>query len=833
MNFLKLAIVAGLSAVSCLAGPVHAAEGLVFSSLGLTPQSRAVPGNTVTLMARVSNSGAEPLTGTIVAKVEQLPYLQTARSVRLEPGEERSLELFIQLPNVIENVELYQHLNVAATMVVRDGDREVILQHDGQPVTQTLSLSVLPEGRIMGMQAAPSPPEVLYWDWPRPVIPSGYDFAVASRVDTMRDRKSISYDNGPLPLQLMEWDALDLFVIADPAALQDPAAIEAMRLFMTRGGRVWVMLDQVPSGLIQPLLSPGQSLAEVERVMFHQFTVETDFPAANLVKNELSVDLDREVEMARVVQSGGRVLHRVDGWPISIVMPVGYGQLLLTTLDSLAWIEPRTKQRSTDPSYQANFSVRSWGANWSADANALFPQLPIRDEVEYPLLRIGNPVVPRGWVATALLGFCGLLAIVGVCLAATRHLTWIGWLAPLLAVAASLALLLAASWVRRDIPESVSRLQLVDVGDDGSFAAVREQSGVFLDRLSSMRLESQIDGSMRSSDAITSGVRCFTVDDFEDWNVSNEAWPPGSWRYRAQFAMPTTALTVSASLTAAGLQLEMPVNLPASLEDPVLDFVVGDPLLCRASGGKVEVDYRLTVGDGRWIAGSLLSSEQQRRMELYQQFFQPKEDLQRPSRRLYGWTPPWQASQWSQELQQTGAALVALPVALQRPEVGQEVVIPHGLIALRQGLKADGATTTFNQETGQWRQEVTLAANVELDFVLPPEVVPFAAKSLELELDIRAPERKVTLSALGPTGPIELVRLDHPSLPWAGTITDPNVLQLAEDGRLEVLLQVSGRHVAEGTDADNSYVTWQVDHFHASLRGSVLPQSTLTKPPVQ
>ncbi len=96
----------------------------------------------------------------------------------------------------------------------------------------------------------------------------------------------------------------------------------------------------------------------------------------------------------------------------------------------------------------------------------------------------------------------------------------------------------------------------------------------------------------------------------------------------------------------------------------------------------------------------MLSTEQQRRIDLYQQFFQSAGDIQRPTRRLYGWTPPWQVSQWNRELQQPGAALVALPVALQRPDVGEEVFIPHGLIELRQGLKAVGATTTFNQQTG-------------------------------------------------------------------------------------------------------------------------------------
>lgn len=831
MNFVKLLRVAGLIGLSCVTASAQGAEGLVFSGLGLTPQTRAVPGNTLVLMARVGNAGSEPATGTIVASVEQLPYLQTARVVRLEPGDQRSVELFIQLPASMENVELYEHLNVVATMYVRDGEREVILQRDGQPVTQTLSLSVVPQGRIMCFQAAPDPPEVLFWDWPRPVESSGYEFAVAARVDAIRDRKSISYDGRPLPLQLVEWDALDLFVIANPEALQDPAALEAMRQFMVRGGRVWVMLDQVPSDLIQPLLGPEQSLQEVERVMIDDFSVEVSPPAEHLSEGDLRIASGSEVVMARVVQSGGRVLQRVDGWPASIAMPVGYGQLLLTTLDSSAWIEPRLEQRSTDPSFQSNFTVRRWGANWAADANAHFPVLPLTDESEYPLLRIGNPVVPRGWVATALFGFCIVLAAVGAWLAAARHQTWIGWIAPGLAVMTSLSLLLAASWVRREIPESVSRLQVVDVGDDGALAIVREQSAVFLDRLSPMQLDSQFNGAMRSSDSVTSGVRRFVVEDFERWSVTNEAWPPGSWRYQAQFALPTVDLTVRGSLTDKGLQLEMPAELPAPLEDPVLGFVVGDPLLCRAAAGGVEVDERLTVGEGRWIAGSILSAEQQRRMDIYQQFFEPNEDLQRPARRLYGWTPPWPTSGWNRELNQPGAALVALPVRLQRPAVGQEVFLPHGLIQLRRGLNAQNVTATYDDRTGVWRKELLVAVDAELDFVLPPEVVPFSASSLALELDIRAPERKVTVSAIGPSGPIELAQLDSPSLPWSATITDPSVLQLVEDGRLEVLLRISPRQLADGTDADDSYVTWQIAHFHASLRGSVQAQSTLTPQP--
>lgn len=843
MNDVRFQRVAGLvTLIGCLAmfqpasqaqsqAVSHATDGLLFSSLGLTPQSRAVPGNTLVLLAQVANTGTDSVRGTIVATIAQVPQLQSARSVHLQAGQRQALELFIALPDELAQAGLFEQIDVSATMYVRDGQREVILLHDGQPATRTLSLKVLPKGRVMGMQAAPEPAEVLYWDWPQPMASSDDDFVTAARVDAQRDRKLISFGDGPLPLQMAQWDALDLFVIADPMALRDPAAVEAMRRFMQRGGRVWVMLDQVAVDLIGPLLGPNQSVLQVERVMLDAFTLQVAGQSGEFLPETVQVELPREVAMARLIQSGGHVLHQIDGWPASIALPIGYGQLLLTTIDSSVWIQPRAEQLSSDPNYQSDYTVHRWAANWAANVNAPSAKLPLSEPADYPLLRIGNPVVSRGIVAAALLGFCAVLAIAGISLAALRHQAWIGWAAPGLAALASLMLLLAASWVRRDIPESVARLQLIDISDDGNTSLVREQSAVFLDGVADMHLDSQHDAAIHTSDAITSGLRRFTLEDFEKWSVANQAWPPGSWRYHAQFAIPVEDLSVRGHLTAAGLQLEMPDGLPAALTDPILSFVEGNPLLCRASGGKVTVDQHVAAGPGKWMADSILSAEQQRRMDVYQEFLQPQPDLQRPTRRLYGWTLAWPTAQWSREMHPEGAALVSLPVRLQRPAVGQDIFLPHGLIALRQALNADGTTTTYDERTGQWRPELMVAANAELDFVLPTEVVPFAATSLALELDIRAPDRVVTISARGPAGPIQLARLESPSLPWAATITDADVLQLATDGRLEILLQVSQRQSETESEFGTSYVTWQVAHFHASLRGSVSAQSPLSQHP--
>ncbi len=833
MNLAKhLGLIGAIALVStqfCMcSSSLAAADGLILSGLGLTPQSRPVPGGTVVLTARVANLGTEPAAGQVVVTLQEFPTQQTARAIDLQPGEHKSLELFIHLP--AEATE-GSKINVVATMLIRVGERDVIVQQDGRPATYSLSMSVLPAGQVMGLQLEPELPPVLFWDWPRPVEPSSYDMVTAARVDTVRPRTSISYDGQPLPLQLMEWDAYDLFVVADPDALRHPATVEAMRQFMLRGGRLWIMVDQVPTDLIQPLLGPRQCLDEVERVMVDQFTIEPVPPQENLTSSDVQVELEREVAMVRVLHSGGRVTHQIGGWPAAVMMEVGYGQLLLTMLESHAWIEPRLTQRSDSPYLQAAFTVRNWGTNLAVESNASAPLLPLSAEVDYPLQRIGNPVVPQGWVATALLGFVGLLALTGILLALTKHLTWIGWMAPLLAAVTSLSLLVAATYVRRDIPESVSRLQLINVADDGSSAVVREQAAVYLSRLSAMELESTVDGVASSSETITSGVQRFITEDFERWRLSNDAWPPGTWRYRAQYAVPTDDLVVRGTLTPAGLQLTLPADLAAPLEDPLLSFVEGDPLLCRTTASGVEVDDSQTVRGDRWIAGSILSAEQQRRLEIYQLFFQPNQDLHRPQRRLYGWTTTWPTSKWDRELEQPGAALVGLPILLERPAVASEVFIPHGLLKLVHSLDRSTVTSAYDERTGKWREEMLNGTVARLDFLLPSEVVPFVASSLVLELDLRAPQREVTIAALAPNGPIELARLDSPSLPWKATVTDPAVLQLAQDGRLEMQITVGQRTGAAAEELGASYVTWQAEHFHASLRGSVRAASSLSSQP--
>jgi hypothetical protein len=339
-----------------------------------------------------------------------------------------------------------------------------------------------------------------------------------------------------------------------------------------------------------------------------------------------------------------------------------------------------------------------------------------------------------------------------------------------------------------------------------------------------MSLESTSEGYAQSSELVASGVRRFVNNDFQSWSLSNDAWPTGVWRYDDEYAVETADLVVTANLTTDGLTLDLPAGLPHALEDPVLGFTPGDPMLCQKRAESLVADGRISINSQRWIAGTLLTNEQERRMEIYQQLFRPDDQSAIAStRRLFGWTDLWTGPAWTHELAQNGSALVSLPIRLNRPKPQESVLIPHGMVGLRQKQGGVGRTTAYSESRSRWADGLSMAIHGEFQFVLPLEVVPFRADAIEFELDIQAPQRVVTVVATTASGDIELVRLQNPSIAWRETLTDPLVLQEAADGVLDITLEISDRTDLAPGVPPSSVVEWHVGHFHAGFRGAVQP----------
>ena len=151
-----------------------------------------------------------------------------------------------------------------------------------------------------------------------------------------------------------------------------------------------------------------------------------------------------------------------------------------------------------------------------------------------------------------------------------------------------------------------------------------------------------------------------------------------------------------------------------------------------------------------------------------------------------------------------------MPIRLATPEVGSRVRIPYSLIRIEHA-DIKNASSIFRKDTGRFINEATLATEADFALILPPEAVPIEAKSVTIDWDIKAPGRKVRLLCISEGGPIELVALNAPSIPWKSTIDDARVLKDLRDGRLVLRIEISGGEELES--AQSSFVSWRIKHL--------------------
>jgi hypothetical protein len=801
--------------------PAFTFEGISITGVTITPQTRALPNSVLIIRCEISNSGKTAETGFLVGQIAGQTGEEDRLRVELAAGTVRSYDIQLRLASVLPNPTV----EVVLTLNVMRGDREVMVQHGDETIKRTLTLQVQQEANITGIAMEPEPTQTVYWQWPDTKPYFTYEFVTATRVDAGFSRKTVVLDSEPLPLNLADWKSINLLIVSGPTVFDDAANIDVMQRFLQSGGRIWIMLDVVDTDAISDLLPEAFQIETVSTVDMNRF--EVDVANHSFASQDRIVDRDDYVPMKRVIQHGGEVTHSVDGWPAAIWVSAGRGKLLLTTLSSTGWLEPKTVQKSLDPAEQATYTMPMWGSGFANDIhNPKAQRLLNLGEEKYPIDRIGNPVVSRSLVASILIAFCVCLIAFGVWHVMGGGSNRLGVVAPSLALVASVPLIVAAFLQRRDIPTMSTALQFVEV-DYATGAYLREGAAVYSSDSQSMELVGKGDGLAIPSSNIETGIRSMVTDDLQSWRLTNSAWPAGTWRYKTQLAIPEVSFVAQSYLTQEGLNIDLPAGLPSPMQDIVVNMVPGAQSLGRLVDGnkRLLIDGELPAEGDRWTTDTIVSDEQRRRAEVYVKLFEENQDLQIPARTLCGWTDLWpQAPKWSMDMERRGTAIVNLPIRLATPAVGTEVRVPYSLIKIEHA-NAKSASSIFKQETGKFIKEATLASEAEFAFVLPPEVVPFEAKSLTIDWDIKAPSRRVRLSCLCGGSMVELASIQSPSIPWKSSINDPRVLKELHDGRLVLRIEISGGEELES--AQSTFVSWRIKHLRLNLDGRTLPRHSM------
>jgi hypothetical protein len=213
---------------------------------------------------------------------------------------------------------------------------------------------------------------------------------------------------------------------------------------------------------------------------------------------------------------------------------------------------------------------------------------------------------------------------------------------------------------------------------------------------------------------------------------------------------------------------------------------------------------------GQFLAGGILSDDQQRRQEAYREFLRrPANARTEPRTALLAWAKPLDVQfDLDPEARTTGSALLVVPLRMERPLPGERLTIPGSLIPFRQMLPTGPIRPTV---------ESTKASNMNLRFQLPASALPFTVESARLTVKMNAPSRRVTISGRAGEGTVELAHIESPLDPIRVDITDERFLHLDEQGGLLVNLAVSDLGNAPG--AAQVEEQWAIEYIELEVAG--------------
>jgi hypothetical protein len=813
IRFLRCAIVLMIALTN--RANLHASDGLEFVTARVAPQGTATQGGMLIVRCIVKNTATATKEGFLVARFVGDLNSEDRRRIHVDPQRSRIFEFPVRIPPGYTQ----DKLEVQISIVSADAGREALRAEGDPSVMRPITAARASSRNIaaavaLGTDPSPGPG----WRWENPPVFHAMECALASRVEAGIPNDFIYFENRPLPVSWSDWHGIDMLILGDPSHLRDQATVAALRAYLSQGGRIWVMLDAIDCSLVEGLLASNQSLRLVDTVDLNR--VVADVHGISLAESDRTAVFENAISFKRVVQTGGEVTHAIEGWPAAMVMPVGRGELVLTMLDSQGWIEPR-KIRIEPAANHSNYELRPW-AKSLADIVHLRRAPPIlsMSDLEYPLKQIGNPVVSREFVALVLLGFCAALVGLGLWRFGRGNVSWIGVWIPALSLAACVPICVAGLIQKKDIADTVSIFQWVQFGTP-SGGAVRESAAVYLQSPTEMVLKGSGNSFAFIDPKMQSGFTTVMHDDFERWRITNSAWPAGVWRYTTDTLMPGNSMVARGEWTSHGLEIRVPPGLPSPLADPILSFVAGAPALGKSTAdNRILIDGAFPAEGERWTLRSMVDDEQARRTEIYKKYFGGSDRLQIPTQVLVGWSSLFQgAPTWSGTMENRGGALVSMPVVLQRAKVGDEVFVPYPCITIRNAASGESAPL-FMEGIGKWIAQSSSAAETNVVFTLPEEVVPMDPKSIHIDWDVEAPRRQVRLSLIHPDGtePMELVSLDAPSIPWKTTLDTPVALRAARSGTIVLRIDVSKDRVAGGS------LPWRIGHLRLSVRGTVLPK---------
>lgn len=654
--------------------------------------------------------------------------------------------------------------------------------------------------------------------------------AVAALRVGMEMSKGVSYVNHRrAPTTNLGWDAIHNLVIAKDKPQLDSAQMSALRQWVTTGGMLWIMLDQVDPTFVGQLLQDDWTCAVVDQVELPQLEI-----IGEKVPSKRTFD-DPPI-MTRVIATDMQVFHRVNGWPASMGKPVGQGQLIVTTLAPSAWVVERPADKLTwkKGKYKATAELMALGNRMIDAAISKRPAKRLKLD-EFVAAQIGSEVISRPTIITMMMALVAALSVIGFWLSSRQQLDRLLFIAPALSLLTAGAFVVMGEVKGRQIPLTSASAQLVQVMPGGRSAIVSGEISIYSPTGGQGRMAANNGGVIWPNVESDGGtLRRMVWTDLDRWswqerNSPGVSLPARNVRNATFNTVRPLSSPVAGTITfdAGGVKANVETSAIGNFEDVILagpsgalkPNVNGNELAATPSDvlvGASQVSINLKehlLRPGQYYRSDLLSNVQQRRQNAFRQLLDSPEFPAGPT--LVGWASGLDLKfDVPEGALIRDSALVAVPLKIVRPESGTRVLIPAPFITFDRPSDRFGLSTmNYNPINRGW-VSVSRGGEIYIRFAPPPALMPLKLESARLFLDIRALGRTVTVSLLEGREGKKLASFNDPQN--VKTI-ELDGASLDDRGRLGI-----GIHATD-IEAEKSTALWWIERVDVEMTATVLP----------
>lgn len=783
-----------------------------FASNGIR---RYTPGKWGTIDLVLNNGTNAPLAGTADIFTANDLRMQFARRFWVPARSQRHLWVPVKMPGPMPRE--VRHVDLRGRVFLDSDDGDQLVRGAGEQMLQS-PLAIIDHEHIKTALILPKS----RLDLPAAVefrTDKAHELVIKARKAFGLSETTISVHDDFLPPEAFLMEGADQIVLATDRIVEDTVGLRSLRRWVAGGGQLWIMLDMVNRDTVKELLGTGFDIEYVDRVDLNQVQWEYGEPASKFDTSKPK-DFEYAVEMVRVTTDIPRVIHRVEGWPASFLMPYGDGTVLFTTLEARAWLELTNGSVVPELYYLIG--------------TVLKPRPPPRVsavEMQPELEELIGYQIPRRRTVLLLLGSaCLTMVVVASLVWYRRRMEWFALAGPVIALVTAAIFFVMGSSYKHQVNSAIVGVQLTTYSPESREVSVHGGTAIYVPDTDSVPLSGQQGGLVWPQMAGLEGTnKRLLWNDLDDWVWRDLRLPAGvrPAAVEAQISLPDP-VAVTGHFGPQGFQGQLASGQLSDVGDAIIAMPPSQRVGVRLEeGGRFVITDRDTLARDQFTLDSLLSDEQRRRREIYQKFVTSKAENQFPTRPTFlCWTSALDFGiQAPEALERRGSALMSLPLVIEPTPPNTSFFVPSAFMKISLKTDVEGRSAVYNPRVGEWTPNVTSVTRTRLHFQLPSQVLPAALERGQLSLKLNAPSRDVQIVLRRGEQDLELRTVRDANGVYTIPIDQADQLVIDSDNGVGVGLFVGRQRGMEAvtnpkTASGSTRVTgWTVEYVRLDLWG--------------